>query len=678
MRILILNWKDCFGRSAGGAELYVRRLAEEWTLRGHRVTVLTPPAVQRCEGQFAGDVETVHVGNGRSVFRKARGYLRAHGTEFDLVVESISTRPFGAHRIVPPPVIALHHQVADDVWDREFRFPVSWLGRHVLEPGWLRPMRTARVVAVSASTAGDLSRYGVRTIGLVPPGCDIPLTSHVQHGGKPQRLIFLGRLVKAKRPGEAIRAFELIQARLPQTTLDVVGDGYLRAPLERAAPNGVTFHGHVASEVKLALLQTADIMLLPATREGWGIVAMEAARCGVPVVAYNVAGLRDSIVDGETGLLCAANPAAMAQAAVDLLADEGRWQGISRATQERSRNFTWERTAMQLLSYAETAGSATASRAAQADCIGASAQPSVAVVIPTYRRPEDVARLLAGLAGGSRVPDEVVVVDNDSSGTDHFQAPAGLNVRTLRAGLGLNLAGARNRGWQDTTSDLCVFIDDDNEVARDTIEELALAASANPQIGLLGPVILERARPKLVWCAGTRRSMWTTRTYFMHRGEECTSLANMWPTDDMPDALAIPMHVLHATGGFDELTFPFHYDEGDVACRIRALGYRTVVVGSARVWHAGGVMTDPGMEMIRAWQLNGSRRVRLMVRARVLFHSRHSRGPQRLVALSVGIPTYVAIVAAACLRCRRVLLRVRVATICAIFAGAADGYRSCV
>jgi len=144
--------------------------------------------------------------------------------------------------------------------------------------------------------------------------------------------------------------------------------------------------------------------------------------------------------------------------------------------------------------------------------------------------------------------------------------------------------------------------------------------------------------------------MVTTRTTFLGRGLKVQGVAALVETDDMPDALAIPRHVLEAVGGFDDQRFPFHYDEADLAARIRALGLRCVVAGQARVYHYGFSGEDPGVEWLRVTNLHGGRRAWLQARARVFFHRRHSRGWQRAAALVLFIPLWAGAVAVACIR----------------------------
>ncbi|MHB1523803.1 MAG: glycosyltransferase family 4 protein [Candidatus Dormibacteria bacterium] len=350
MRILALSWKHPGDRSAGGAERYLLEVTKRWSEWGHDITIAGP----RCT--LSSDARTswthfryLSMGNRWSVFRRAVRYLRDHHLEYDCVLETVSTRPFSAHRVAGSKAVALYHQTAEEVWNQEYPWPVGLAGRYCLEPGWVRKLRGARVVANSASTSRALLRFGVSCEAIVPPGCDPPVSlEHRIPPGTAPRLLWMGRMVRTKLPMDAITAFQLIRGSFPDGTLDMVGTGYLEAQLRASAPSGVTFHGHLCEEAKRELLQSADLLLLPGTREGWGIVAMEAAAHGVPAVAYDIPGLRDSVLQDKTGRLTTPSPEALSDQAVDILRHPALWLRMSEAAQLRARAFTWDATADSL------------------------------------------------------------------------------------------------------------------------------------------------------------------------------------------------------------------------------------------------------------------------------------------------------------------------------------------
>lgn len=357
MKLLVLNWKDPQHDEAGGAERYVHTVARIWSAAGHDVTMFTPRPRGWAAREHVDGILHMRQGTRATTFHWARHHLRQRGADYDHILESVSTRPYLAHRTVGARATALYHQIADDVWPQEFPRPVAWVGRRVIEPAWLRGMRRAKVVANSPSTVADLARFGVDVVGVVPPGCDLPTVPMVDRQLPPlPRIVFIGRLVRTKRPDHAVAAFRMIAAAFPGAVLDVVGDGYYAEALAREAHSGVVLHGAVSDAEKSALLDAASLVLLPGTREGFGMVALEAAAHGVPVVAYDIPGLRDAVVPGVTGLLTEPTPVAMAEAAIQLLRDPDRWSALRCSARAHAARFTWAATAESLMALMSGAG----------------------------------------------------------------------------------------------------------------------------------------------------------------------------------------------------------------------------------------------------------------------------------------------------------------------------------
>jgi glycosyltransferase involved in cell wall biosynthesis len=93
-------------------------------------------------------------------------------------------------------------------------------------------------------------------------------------------------------------------------------------------------------------LSQAHLILVPGVREGWGLVVTEANAMGTPAVAYNVNGLRDSVRDGQTGILVKKNtPQSLAHASIALLQDQYTLNKLSLNALTFSKEFTWDNTA---------------------------------------------------------------------------------------------------------------------------------------------------------------------------------------------------------------------------------------------------------------------------------------------------------------------------------------------
>jgi len=350
MRILIFNWRDIKNPRAGGAEVFTHEIARRLVERGHAVTLFTS-AFPGCSSHESIDgVDIIRSGGRIGVYLQAREqYRRALVGRYDVVIDEINTRPFMTPSFVQEPVVGLIHQLAREFWFYETPFPLSLVGRYWLEDRWLRMYRDIPVVTISESTQRDLIELGFRNVAIVPiGGTEKPLDAVPEKEERPT-LLFAGRMGRAKLPGHAIEAFRQIRAQIPDAQLWMVGEGSLKDHLARSHRNPhITFFGRVPLEEKRRLMQRAHVLLVPAVREGWGLVVTEANAAGTPAVGYDVPGLRDSIRHRVTGLLTAANPAALAGAAIHLLRENEVRSAYARHALEMAGEFSWERSTSEL------------------------------------------------------------------------------------------------------------------------------------------------------------------------------------------------------------------------------------------------------------------------------------------------------------------------------------------
>jgi glycosyltransferase involved in cell wall biosynthesis len=320
VRILILNWKDLAHPRAGGAEVFTEEVARALVHRGHAVTLFAAAIAGLPEGETVQGVHIVRCGGRLSVYRAARRFWSERTGSFDVVVDEINTRPFMTPRwIRSTPIVALIHQLAREIWSYETPFPVSLLGRYVLEPWWLHAYRRIPAMTVSRSSAESLMRYhGWRDVTVLPEGHTPHPVPDVPKESEPT-VVFLGRLSGMKRPEHAINAFESLTQRRPSAQLWVIGDGSLLPRLRRSAPPSVSFLGRIDRHELLTRLARAHVLVATSIREGWGLNVSEAAACGTPAIGYAVPGLVDS-VQSSGGALVEPKPEALAQALVDFFA----------------------------------------------------------------------------------------------------------------------------------------------------------------------------------------------------------------------------------------------------------------------------------------------------------------------------------------------------------------------
>jgi glycosyltransferase involved in cell wall biosynthesis len=359
MRILWYNWRDIKNPEAGGAEVFTHEVCKRLVKKGG-VTTVTLFAASYPGGldeEKVDDVRIVRRGTKYSVYSEAKKFYQENSDYFDIVVDEINTKPFNTPAFVHgKPVVALIHQLAREFWFYETKFPINLIGYLFLENYWLKKYRNVPTITVSKSSEEDLVNLGFRNIKTVPEGLGFePLEKLPEKEEKPT-VLFVGRLKKAKKPDDALRAFKNIKAEVPDARLWVVGDGYminqLKVMVNEMFPNSpdITLFGKQSNAKKLELMSRAHVLLVPGVREGWGLVVTEASAMGTPAVAYDVPGLRDSVVHGSTGTLVrAGDHVAMAIEAVELLKNDLKRNTYSKNALQNSSYFDWDKTTDQIM-----------------------------------------------------------------------------------------------------------------------------------------------------------------------------------------------------------------------------------------------------------------------------------------------------------------------------------------
>ena len=331
--IAFVSWRDLANPRAGGSEVLVDHLADGMTARGDQVSLL-------CGGPVAErSYQVIRNGGTYTQFLRAPlAYQRRLGG-CDLVVEVCNGMPFFAPLWSRRPVVCLVNHVHTELWDVRLPRPLSTAGRFtetVLMP-WAH--RKNLFLTVSSSTAQALTDLGVRPDlirqvcnGVEPPQ---PLTPR-----SPEPLFLaLGRLTDYKRIDLLLRLWERVR-HVVGGQLVIAGDGPERARIEALAGPGVVVTGRVSEEEKHRLLCSAWMLVHPAMIEGWGIVIVEAAIRGTPGIGFDVPGLRDSVVDGETGLLVR-NEGQFASAWASLALDHRTRETLGRNARERALRLHW-------------------------------------------------------------------------------------------------------------------------------------------------------------------------------------------------------------------------------------------------------------------------------------------------------------------------------------------------
>lgn len=360
----MVNWQDRLNPQAGGAETHLHEIFRRICTGGHSVTLLVsgwPGAEPRA---IIDDME-VHRAGGRYTFSMAapRYYRRRLSDQsFDVMVEDLNKIPLFAPFWAREPLALIVHHLFGATAFQEASLPLA--AATVLAE---RPLgvvyRKVPTMAVSESTAQDLARRGLdgERIAVIPNGVDLDRYAPDPglHRFDEPTILYVGRLKKYKRVDLIMRAVAELRRRGRSVRLLVAGTGDHAAALARIRRDleleaHVEMLGFVSEEKKLELFRRAWVHVLTSPKEGWGITNMEAAACGTPTVASDAPGLKDSVVDGVTGLLVPhGDIGALADALERLLGDEALRERLGKGGREFAARFTWERSADATLAFLE-------------------------------------------------------------------------------------------------------------------------------------------------------------------------------------------------------------------------------------------------------------------------------------------------------------------------------------
>ena len=366
------------GTDAGGQNVHVGALAAALARRGHEVTVHTrrddvarPDSVAYAPGVT---VEHVRAGPARPI---PRDELLPYMDEF---ADRLARR----WAELPPDVVHAHFWMSGLAalgGARDLDVPVvqtfhalgSVKRRYQREEDTSPPERlrveaqvgrdAAAVIATCADEVRELEAYGIPSgaIRVVPCGVDVehfrPAGPIAPRGDRP-RVLTAGRLVPRKGLDTVIEAL----CHVPDAELVVAGGpGHAdlerdpevlrlrRLALARGVAGRVLFTGAVRHEDLPALIRSADVVVSVPWYEPFGITAIEAMACGVPVVVSAVGGHLDTVVDGVTGLhVPPLVPSALAGRLRRLLTDPrlGPALGAAAAARVRER-YSWTRVAAE-------------------------------------------------------------------------------------------------------------------------------------------------------------------------------------------------------------------------------------------------------------------------------------------------------------------------------------------
>jgi len=357
MKILVINWQDIKNPRAGGAEVHLHDFFGRIARMGHEVTVIVSGFKGAPKEETIDGMKFYRIG-GRNYFNFVLPFFywtKFHRIDFDVIVLDINKIPFFTLLLEKKPKVGIAHHLFGKSIFLEVPRPMA-LYVYLTELLFFKFARNIPFIAVSPSTAEELKKRGVKHVRIIYNCVDsekfhvlgIPKTPYPS-------VTYLGRITKYKSIDHLIDAFRIVKRDVPDAKLTIVGEGPYREKLMNYAQGlNVEFTGFVPEEKKIEILNRSWVVVNPSIKEGWGLTVIEANACGTPVIAANSPGLKDSVKNGETGILYPyGDIQKLAKEIIRILTDKELRETLSSRALAWSKHFDCNNNAGKLLKFLE-------------------------------------------------------------------------------------------------------------------------------------------------------------------------------------------------------------------------------------------------------------------------------------------------------------------------------------
>jgi glycosyltransferase involved in cell wall biosynthesis len=348
MRFLMLNWRDPKNPLSGGAERVTQAYLAALAKRGHEVFWFANSFPNCLPEETIGQIRVVRGGGmGTSVLKAVQWYRGQ--PRFDLVMDQHHGIPWYTPWWCGTNCVSYIHEVLGPIWNAFYPWPISTVGR--LQERWTHWLyRNIPFWTASSCTRDILLSHGVKSVKLIPYGVyTVALATLPEKPlDLPLRLIVVSRLAPNKRIDHAVRALKCLGDRGIDAQLTIVGTGEEEGRLRSLAGElqlgkRVLFTGPLSEADKDEQLRRAHFLLHTSMREGWGLNVIEANAMGTPGVVYPVAGLIESTLHDETGMISEQEtPDSLADALAKLLKSPEKYQGYRVKAWERAKTLHWD------------------------------------------------------------------------------------------------------------------------------------------------------------------------------------------------------------------------------------------------------------------------------------------------------------------------------------------------
>lgn len=360
MNILIFNWQDIKNPFGGGAEVHLHEIFKRIALMGHRIVLYSckfdgAPATEMIDG-----IEVRRFGSRNMFnFNVKRLYKNAVKNEkFDIVIDDINKIPFYMQCFVKEPLLAIsHHFFGKSIFKEAGLISGFYVYFSEFLVNFLYKKTPFAVVSESTLDEFLERKFDKSKFSVIYNAIDTAYFpfEHKQNDFENFRIAYFGRLKKYKSVEQLFYSFKEFSDKYPNSKLEIIGRGDYREYLEQLSiklgfAEKVIFYGFVSEEEKVRILSEVDVVVNTSQKEGWGITNIEANACGTPVISANVPGLKDSVDNGNSGLLYEyGNIHDLTNQLETALLDEKMKQHLREGAVTWAKKFSWDISAEKML-----------------------------------------------------------------------------------------------------------------------------------------------------------------------------------------------------------------------------------------------------------------------------------------------------------------------------------------
>ncbi|MBU4534853.1 MAG: glycosyltransferase family 4 protein [Euryarchaeota archaeon] len=305
----------------GGGERRYFEIAKRLVAQGHKVDVICMKIEDTENHEIIDGINVYHIGpviknpphrsSGdfmRFILATFRWIIQHNYDVIDAQTYAPLFPSFLAGKLKRIPVVATIHDISsggDDQWIQSSKTAA-------MVEKFLCRLPYDKIITVSNATKKSLiENYGTNEnrIEVVYNGVDLELIDSLKTSNKQENtLIFVGRLAPHKHVDHLLKVINSLKTQINDIQLVIVGKGIekenlINLTLQMNLQHHVKFLDNLSYEELIREIKKSSVLVLPSTREGFGMVLAEAGACKIPVVAYASGGVLEVVEDGYNGFL---------------------------------------------------------------------------------------------------------------------------------------------------------------------------------------------------------------------------------------------------------------------------------------------------------------------------------------------------------------------------------------